>query len=170
MAFLAAYRWFRQLRGRYFGIPPVKATCCCMAIIVFRWWRRPVVWRCFLRIPRVRTTCCCCVTSGQVNASLSNYSRSPLVKATCCCVTVFCAYNWWRQRVVAWLFCVYHRWRQRVVAWLLLRVPLVKTACCCMAVLRVLPVRATCCMTVLCTTGEGNVLLRVLFGVFHWWW
>ena len=36
-----------------------------------------------------------------------------------------------------------------------------KTACCCMTILRVLPVRATCCMTVLCTTGEGSVLLRV---------
>ena len=65
-------------------------TCCCMAVIVFRWCRRPVLWRCFCEYHPVKTTCCCCVIAGQGNVFLGNYLPIPLVKAMCCCMTVLC--------------------------------------------------------------------------------
>ena len=124
-----------------------------MAIIVFRWWRRPVVWRCFLRIPRVRTTCCCCVTSG---------------KSTHRWVTI-CVLHWWRQRVVAWLFLRVPLVKATCCCVTVLCVPPVKATCCCVAVFAC----ATGEDSVLlydcfaCTTSEGNVLHDCF--VYHWW-
>ena len=136
-----------------YSISPLKATCCCMAIIVCstgdsnlllwhyfcscRWWRQRVVARLFLRIPLVRATCCLaiCVYHWWRQHLVAYYLCIPLVKATCCCVTVF-AYTTGEGKLLLRGY---------------LRIPLVKAMCCCVTVLHIPLVKATCCC------------------VYHWW-
>jgi len=123
------------LRGRYCGIPPVKATCCCMAIIVYSAGEGDLLLRhCLAHTAGqgkmlLLHDCFCSYTTGE-----GNYLRIPPLKATCCCVAV-------------------------------LRVPLVKATCCCVTVFACTTGEGNVLLRdcFACTTGEGNVLLRDCF-------
>ena len=79
MAFLAACRRFKQLRGRYCGIPPVKAACFS------------------LRFPLVRIACYCVTvfagTTGEGNVLLRDCFSFSTGEGNALLRDCFCGYH-----------------------------------------------------------------------------